>query len=183
MTKRLISIALFLVQLTLIGQTNADDQRQIATVKASNDGTIQWTAAGETDKLPYVIEQFRWNKWIKIGEVDPHLSPGEKIYQFKAIPYYGENLCRVKPFGNSTESKEVKFTNSYMAKVKFSVNKKTEKIEFSDEQSRPTETMYEIIDSSGTLVKKGWGQSVSYDNLPKGKYTLNYDNTSGEFKR
>jgi len=182
MTKRLLILVLFLVRLISYGQTATDDLRQIISAKAYNDGTLEWTSAGETTKLPYVIEQFRWNKWIKIGEVDAHASSGQNIYRFKAVPYAGENLCRIKPVSNSNDSKEVKWTSN-LPKVKFSIKKKASKIEFSDEQSRPIETMYEIIDSSGTLVKKGWAQYVSYDNLPKGTYTLNYDNSTTEFKR
>ena len=44
------------------------------------------------------------------------------------------------------------------------------------------QTIYEIFNSSGELVKKGYAQTISYDNLPKGIYTLNYDNFTAELK-
>lgn len=173
-------IALSLIQFISIGQKPIADLRQITSIKVYDEATLVWTASGETTTLPYVIEQFRWNKWIKIGEVDPHLEVAEKTYQFKAPPHSGENVCRVKPTATSTENKEIRWTNPKIAKVKFTVKKS--EIEFSDEQSNPVETMFEIIDSSGALVKRGWAQKISCDNLPKGLYTLNYDNQKAEFK-
>jgi len=180
MKTTILFIALSLVQLVSIGQAPTADLRQITSIKVYDEATIVWTASGETTTLPYVIEQFRWNKWIKIGEVDPHLSAGEKTYQFKAAPNSGEIVCRVKPTSSSTENKEIRWTNPKIAKVQFTVKKS--EILFSDEQSNPVETMFKLIDSSGALVKRGWAQKVSCDNLAKGSYTLNYDNQKAELK-
>ena len=33
------------------------------------DGTYSWTTSNETGELPYMVEQKRWNKWVKVGEV------------------------------------------------------------------------------------------------------------------
>jgi hypothetical protein len=33
------------------------------------DGTYSWTTTNETGELPYIVEQKRWNKWVKVGEV------------------------------------------------------------------------------------------------------------------
>ena len=41
-------------------------------------------------------------------------------------------------------------------------------------------TLYEIFDTYGNLVKKGYGQVINIENLSKGLYYVNYDNTSGE---
>ena len=180
MAKRILILGLFLLQFAFYSQTKTED-RQITEIKADSDGRIEWAAIGETSKSPYIIEQFRWNKWIKIGEVDAAATHGKNSYSFGAIPHNGENLCRVKPLNNSDYSKEVKWI-SKASKIKFSLDQKTKTIQFSDETG-PIETLYEIIDASGTLVKKGWGQNVSYENLPKGTYVLNYDNVTGEFKR
>jgi hypothetical protein len=43
------------------------------------------------------------------------------------------------------------------------------------------ETMYEIYDQYGNIVKKGFGSKLDVSNLPKGAYFLNYDNKMGEF--
>ncbi|MED6302346.1 MAG: T9SS type A sorting domain-containing protein, partial [Bacteroidota bacterium] len=41
-------------------------------------------------------------------------------------------------------------------------------------------TLYEIFDTYGNLVKKGYGQSISVENLEKGLYYVNYDSKTGE---
>lgn len=46
---------------------------------------------------------------------------------------------------------------------------------------KAVETMYEIYDQYGNIVKKGFGNKVDVSNLPKGGYFLNYDNKMGEF--
>ena len=46
---------------------------------------------------------------------------------------------------------------------------------------KPTETMYEIYDQYGNVVKRGFGSSIDATNLTKGGYFLNYDNKMAEF--
>ena len=43
-----------------------------------------------------------------------------------------------------------------------------------------SETLYEIYDTYGNLVKKGFGQSISVENLNKGLFYVNYDSKTGE---
>jgi hypothetical protein len=50
-------------------------------------------------------------------------------------------------------------------------------------QDKPVETMYEIYDQYGNIVKKGYGSKVDVSNLPKGGYYLNFDNKMGEFTK
>src|SRR5690349_20827009 len=33
------------------------------------DGTYKWITNNETGELPFIVEQKRWNKWVKVGEV------------------------------------------------------------------------------------------------------------------
>src|SRR5574343_1240382 len=47
------------------------------TITVSNTGMLSWTTTGETSSIPYVIEQFRWNKWVYVGEVQGIGTPAE----------------------------------------------------------------------------------------------------------
>jgi hypothetical protein len=49
-----------------------------------------------------------------------------------------------------------------------------------DEIIFTAETLYEIYDSYGNIVKKGFGKTVDVSNLPKGIYYINYDNSTGD---
>ncbi|MGZ4043496.1 MAG: hypothetical protein ACXVO9_09855 [Bacteroidia bacterium] len=173
MIKQFLIIILFFLQLTQFAQNNKI-QPEIIDIRIE-DGKLKWTIINESSKEPYTIEQFRWNKWIKIGEVQPLSTQGQHNYSFFAMPHTGDNLLRVSQPTCAVFSNEVKWTSTEK-NVIYSVNKKDKEINFS------SETLYEIIDSTGKLVKKGWDKKIFYDNLPKGIYTLNYDNSTVSFK-
>lgn len=68
----------------------------IVRQQVSADGTYTWITNNETGELPFVVEQKRWNKWVKVGEVPGLGTPGEHTYNFKVIPHSGENTFRIK---------------------------------------------------------------------------------------
>jgi hypothetical protein len=156
-------------------ETAKDTSRKIS-VSVDNYGMLSWRTKNESSKKVFVIEQYRWGKWIKIGEVDGLGNSKSNEYGFQTIPHSGENQVRVT-WGNDPDfSGTVKWTSN-SPPIKFGVQKKDGEIKFSNS------TLYEIIDSTGTLVKKGYGESVSIENLPKGKYILNFDSQTNEFKK
>jgi hypothetical protein len=136
-------------------------------------GTLYWQSLNETRNDVYIIEQYRWNKWVKIGEQLGLGSPGEHHYKFTAMTHDGENRFRIN-INNSWDSITSIFDKPI---ITYSMVKKKKEIQFS------SETLYEILDASGILVKKGWAASISYANLPKGKYILNYDNSVAAFEK
>jgi hypothetical protein len=147
---------------------------QIVQMTIDTEGLLKWTADNETGKLPYVIEQFRWNKWIPVGEVEGVGTPGHHSYQFKAVLHSGENKFRVKQKGSSGTvrySKEIT-VKSNIEKPSYVLRNKT--LEFS------ADTFYEIYDLYGMIMKRGYGNKVSLDNLKKGNYYLAYDNSFAE---
>ncbi|HRG38224.1 MAG TPA: T9SS type A sorting domain-containing protein, partial [Bacteroidia bacterium] len=56
----------------------------------------------------------------------------------------------------------------------------TKEINFTSNNA-PVETMYEIYDQFGNIVKRGFGKTIDVSNLTKGAYYLNFDNKMGEF--
>lgn len=155
---------------------------EIVSMSVSPDMTFKWTTKGETGKLPYIIEQFRWSKWVKVGEVDGIGTPGENAYSFKVSPHSGKNQFRVKQVdytGQPKLSKTIDYVSS-SPEITFSPAKVSKEISFLA-GSTPTETMYEIYDQYGNIVKRGFASTVDAANLPKGAYYLNYDNKMGEF--
>ena len=69
---------------------------------------------------------------------------------------------------------------STAAEVTFSPAKVSKEIGFFA-GTTPVETMFEIYDQFGNIVKKGFASTVDASNLAKGAYYLNYDNKMGEF--
>jgi hypothetical protein len=143
----------------------------------SPDGTFTWTTTNETGELPFIVEQKRWNKWVKVGEVMGTGKPGEHTYTFKVTPHSGENIFRVKQVDLSKRarfSESVKHTDSASPKITWGPQKAKDEIIFS------SPTMFEIYDEYGNIVKRGHADRIDVTGLKKGLYYLNYDNTTGE---
>lgn len=141
------------------------------------DGTFTWTTSNETGELPFIIEQKRWNKWVKAGEVMGKGTPGEHTYSFKVTPHSGENTFRTKQVDLTKKarySQAVTYSDASVAVVTWSPAKPKDLITFS------ANTLYEVYDQYGNIVKRGYGNSVDVTTLKKDMYYLNYDNKTGE---
>ena len=154
----------------------------ISEISANSTGKLNWTSINENGKLPFFIEQFRWNKWVQVGEVSGKGTVVSNKYEFQVIPHSGENILRVVQVdhsGNKRTSQEVKFTSQQKAITKGSTIVKTN-IYFTEE-NQPSSTRFEIFDVYGNIIKKGTGASVDCSNLLKGAYYINYDNKTEKF--
>lgn len=140
------------------------------------NNVLSWTTTGESGSLPFIVEQFRWNKWVKAGEVKGEGTAEEHTYKFKLTPYSGENKVRVKQIDYSDKPRysEAVTYNPNVAKVSFEPKKVSDNIVFSHA------TKYEIFDIYGELVETGYDNTIDVSNLKEGEYYLNYDSSFGE---
>lgn len=150
-------------------------------IAVGGDKVLSWTTTGETGKLPYIVEQYRWNKWIKIGEVDGIGTADEHTYQFKVTPHSGENKFRVKQVdytGKPKFSKIAKFEDAAIPAITYNPKQNVKKeIVFTGE------TLFEIHDTFGNIVKKGFGEKIDCSGLEKGMYYLSFDNINESFTK
>ncbi|NQY68757.1 MAG: T9SS type A sorting domain-containing protein [Flavobacteriales bacterium] len=150
---------------------------EVASIKVDKGGVLRWTTNGESGELPFVVEQFRWNKWIKLGQVEGRGTSAAHNYSFKVAHHSGENKYRVKQVDFTRKprySPNASF-NSMNPRTTFSPVKVNKEIIFS------ASTMYEIFDQYGNLVKKGADANINVSNLKKGIYYLNFDNQMESF--
>ena len=150
---------------------------EIISSKADESGMIRWNTKNEGGALPFIVEQFRWNKWIKVGEVQGKGGPADNSYSIKANFHSGQNKFRIQQTdfkGPRYVGKDIVF-KSNGASVTFYPVKATKDINFSEE------TMYEIYDQYGALMVKGVAPRVDVSALKKGPYYLNYDNKTENF--
>jgi hypothetical protein len=155
---------------------------EIVSMSLEKDLTFKWSTKGEAGKLPYSIEQFRWNKWVKVAEVEGMGTAELNNYSFKVVPHSGKNQYRVKQIdytGQPKFSKTLEYMSSSPA-VTFSPAKVSKEISFFNGDT-PVETMFEIYDQFGNIVKRGFASTIDASSLTKGVYYLNYDNVMGEF--
>lgn len=150
---------------------------EIANMSIDREGLLKWTTKSESGPLPYVVEQFKWNKWVYVGTVEGVGTAGNHDYVFKVTPTSGENKFRVKQVGFNGELRKSDpvVLNSLMETPSYTVN--DNKIAFS------SDTGYEVYDYFGNVVKKGYGNTCEISNLTKGTYYLCYDNTMTEVKK
>ncbi len=154
----------------------------VKSIVVTPGGKLNWTTTGEQGKLPYIVEQYRWNKWVTVGEVQGKGGAGDNAYEFAVNPHSGENTVRVIQVdhsGTKRTSKEVKFTSSVAVVMKSPVKVK-DIINFTA-NGQAVETRYEIYDAYGNIVKKGVGTSVNCANLLSGAYYINFDNVNEKF--
>lgn len=149
---------------------------QVVQMTIDNEGLIKWTSTNETGRLPYIIEQFKWNKWVPVGEVEGVGLPGNHSYQFKVTLHSGENKFRLKQKGSMGT---VKYSKEIT--VKSNVNKpeyvqKNKSIEFT------ADTFFEVYDAFGIIQKRGYGKFINLENLKSGIYYISYDNAFFELK-
>jgi hypothetical protein len=148
-------------------------------ISVENNGLLKWTTVNEMSKLPFIIEQFKWNKWVQIGEVQGKGTPTTNDYSFQTTPIAGVNKFRVKQRGYIDK---VKFSPSvYYSSSKKDVSyiyiKKKQAVEFSEP------TFFEVYDKFGTIVKKGYGKAIDIANLGNDVYYMNLENSSTEFRK
>ena len=144
-----------------------------------DNGKLVWTTQKEAGSLPFIVEQFRWNKWVKIGTVKGKGTPGNNTYSVVVHPHTGNNKFRVKQI-DYTKKPHYSSEFTYKAKlppVSFTPKKVTTEITFN------VPTMYEIYDYYGNIVKKGFGAKIDVSGLKSGEYFLNYDNKMDTFKK
>lgn len=148
---------------------------EIGSIEVKNN-ILSWTTSGESGSLPFIVEQFKWNKWVNVGEVAGEGTAEKHEYKFKLSPYSGENKVRVKQvdYTNRPRYSESVTYNPQVPPVKFEPKRPDSQINFS------ANTGYEIFNMYGVLVKTGFGNSVNVSDLEKGEYYLNYDSSFGE---
>ena len=78
---------------------------EVLTMNISPTGVLKWMSKNESGSLPYIIEQFKWNKWIPVGELDGIGSPENHEYTFQVTMNSGENKYRVKQKGLNSYAK------------------------------------------------------------------------------
>jgi len=154
----------------------------IESIKINKNGTITWITTGEIGSLPFYVEQYKWNKWVRVTTVNGIGTPDIHSYSAKVHFTSGINKFRVKQTDYTKKarvSQSVTYKN-LVSSVTFKPGngKKTSKyITFS------SSTDYEIFNYYGQLIIRGHAQEVDVSKYKAGTYFLNYDNKTESFEK
>ena len=56
-------------------------------------------------------------------------------------------------------------------------------VNFADKSGNEVSTLYEVYNTTGVIVRKGFGAKVNLSDLKKGDYFVMYDNKMGQIKK
>jgi len=156
-------------------------------IECNDAGQLSWETTGELGKIPYLIQQFKWNKWVTVGEVmgvtvGEVMGNGTKTknsYKFQTQLTSGNNKFRVaqKSYEGDLRKSQACEVVSAVVPVTYKYDKKLKMINLS------SETSYELYNVYGQIVKRGRGVAVDCSTLPKGEYYLSYDNKTEKLFR
>lgn len=146
---------------------------EVLDLKLDRKGKLVWQTNNENGSLPFMVEQFRWNKWVKLGEIQGIGTADHNEYSFDVDLNSGKNKVRItqKDHTNVPRRSNIVtvFRDSY-SPVRFIHNEPKNVIVFNEN------TRYEIFNEYGVLRKKGVGTNVDLFSLKKGVYFVNFDN-------
>jgi len=152
---------------------------ELISLEADDSGEVKWVTSEERGRMPFVLQQFKWGKWVDVVRIDGLGGPGERHYQTVIRPIRGENILRLThlaPDGALEVKGEARFTSRTKA-LGFRYDHRQQRIAFT------AETQYEVVDAFGTVVLQGHGKEVILRYLARGEYFVNYGARSETFKK
>lgn len=149
---------------------------EMVTIKA-DEKHVKWTTKGETSQEPFIVEQFRNNKWVPAGKVPGKGPEGFNNYSVEVNHHSGANKYRIKQrdLGDKYVYKDPIDYTSSKPPITFYPKRVDKELYFSES------TEFEVYDSFGSLVKKGQAKVVDLAGLEPGIYYLNIDNKTEKF--
>ena len=149
------------------------------TFFVKEEGFVCWTATQEQGSLPYVVEQYLFDKWVAVGEVKGIGTPTPNSYSVPVTLNSGENKFRIRQKGYDKMSRFSNAITYYSKKeaVSYNVTDDNQTLIFS------TDTYFIIYNPYGAIVRQGYGNSLNIADYPKGYYCLIYDNRLGGFEK
>ena len=153
----------------------------MVSIAFDKQGVLHWTTKNETSNRPYIVEQYKWNKWVAVAEVESKGGTAENDYSQSPAFHSGTNKFRIKQvsaLGQITLSMPVEFTPAMQKVVLLSNRKKIGKeIAFS------VETMFEIYDRDGYKIKSGTAKTIDCSTFENGTCFLNFDSQMAEITK
>jgi hypothetical protein len=157
----------------------------VVSYDIDSKGKMTFKTTNEQGKLTYTIEAYIWNKWVPVGEVDGVGTSGEHEYEFQLSPHSGENKVRFKQvdYTNKARYSQPKtFTDATVKEVDFTPKKVSGIIKFVEMGTETkVKTRFEIYDSYGNVVKKGYSDEIDCSALKAGAYYINFDSKDSQF--
>lgn len=149
----------------------------ITNANISSDCVLTYEVQAEY-LVNFKIEQYRWNKWINVPDLDTITSSGYFEFNLSQNLHSGENTFRVCAY-------DINGKKNCSNRLTFSSTTSKEKLQYIKEENRivfTSPSRYELYDVYGNLVKIGNGTEVDLSSIKKGVYYLNFGNRNEKIK-
>lgn len=147
----------------------------VASLALADPGIIVFHTQGEAGPLPFVVEHFKWNKWVQVATTQgkgENGTPNE--YRVEVPLHSGMNTFRIRQNDAAGARYSDRFeVTSDRQPVTLRDTRFYEKLKFS------AATSYEVFDAYGILYAKGVGQEIDTSEWPRGDYYVNFDDDFG----
>lgn len=146
-----------------------------------NGNSLVFTTQDETSKINFIVEQFRWNHWMKIGQIQGQGGPENQTYSVDVFPIHGNNKYRIYQQDHlyrTNLSKDYEFESANEAVVPISKLKKVK-----DEIKLSAPGSYIIYNIYGDILLNGYSDTIDVSGLSKGIYIFAYENTFANFTK
>jgi hypothetical protein len=143
---------------------------ELVSFEAAPSGEVMWTTESERGRMPFVLQQYKWDKWVDVVRIDGRGGEGTQTYSTAIQPVNGENILRLThlaPDGTLAVEGEVSFQGN-VPEIEMSFDSKEQMLTFSGP------TQYELVDAFGTVVMRGVGSQATLRYLSKGEYFVNF---------
>jgi hypothetical protein len=169
--KASVSVFIVLRSFVSFAQEHSDVVITVQYSFVDSISSIVWSTNTDTLSSKFIIEQYRWNKWVKIGEQSAINKTGNK-FSFIVTPHAGNNKIRV--VYDTIISNEVEFSvnTSYQPLVPRVVGEAI---------ILKTASNYEIYNQFGDVILSGTATIIDTSKLPKGVYYIAINNEMREF--
>lgn len=152
---------------------------ELTSFEAKENGEVLWTTSMEKGRMPFILQQFKWGKWVDVLRVDGQGGPEEKTYSVRVDPVAGINQLRLSHVGADGQritKGEVSFHSDSPA-LEWNHDRDGQKIQFSKK------TQFEIVDTFGNVVMRGHGDEAILRYLARGEYFVNFGARSETLKK
>ena len=147
------------------------DNFQVDFHEVDSIGQLKWSTINEPQGIVMKIEQFRWNKWIRIGQINGG-GQEKNNYTYKTSLHSGMNKFRIATDSFVSDIFEYTASNPDVGGWTKKVTKELTLESVSD---------YEIYDAQGNLKLKGKKLIIDVSSLSKGVYYLLMENSMEHF--
>ena len=147
---------------------------KVSALTADENGLVTWQVPANSPSTLFFIEVYRWNKWVKAGEVQHQTAGSIQQVSCSVALHSGENKLRVTKTDlrlRKDRSNSVVVTSTVLP-VEFTNDINADRITFTET------TMYEVYDPSGNMVLRGTADFIDTAKLEFGPYYLNYDTSN-----